>query len=65
MPYINKFFVASILRSTSLVFEDNIIIPPTLYIVVLGVKQWISSGDIKFTLILFLDIFFLFLNSPV
>lgn len=61
--YINEFLVSLILRPTSLVSEDDIIIPAPFYIEVLRIEQRVSSRDIDFTFLLLLGLKLLFLIS--
>ena len=52
--YVDEFFAVPVLCSTSLVLEDNIVVPAAFHVEVLRVEQRISPCDINFTLLFFL-----------
>jgi hypothetical protein len=58
---IHKLFVCLVLCSTRLIFENYIVIPPTLDIEVFRIQKRITASDIELSLLLFLGSFFGFL----
>lgn len=59
--YIDKLFPFLLLCTPSLIFENNVIIPPALKVEVLRIEKRIPSSDIHFPLLLLLCGSFLFL----
>ena len=60
--YIDELLLALVLGPTSLVFENHIIVPPSLDIKVLWIEQGVADGNVALPLLLLLSCLVFFLT---
>lgn len=63
--YVDKFFLALLLGASSLVFEDDIVVPPSFHVEGRRIEQRVAHSNVLFTLFLFLRSLLRFLQRSL